>query len=150
MAISQKYPDGNEMGEPRQHAVTLSLFGLPGAPNPNAVTANTTDATTPAQRVAGVNGAVTAEINNAGAGTCTVSVQGTLDDYSAANDSSRWTAVQFKVNGTANPPSVVTQNLGATSFISISILDAYPTIRIVITNQAGVISVSARIYLCPV
>jgi hypothetical protein len=141
MALSQSSPRGGGTAAVKQNAPVVTLF--------TGLTANTSDASTPALDVAGMNGAITLEVHKTNTGTCTVSVQGTFDEYGAATDDSSWTTVQFKVLGTASPSPATTAAVGATdpTTVVIAILDAYPTIRLNLSSVSGTLAVTARAYL---
>lgn len=146
------YADGVSGISPRrQIANVYNLFGFAGAQNPNTVTANTTDATTPAMNIAGIDGAMIIELVKTGAGTCDIVIQGTLDQVPNASDTSQWLAMRFGVLGVAGTiaPVILTSLAGGGSTTWVSVYDAMPTMRVKVQNVAGAVGLTARVYLLP-
>lgn len=102
--------------------------------------------------VSGVNGVVNIEIIKEGAGTCDYKVQGTFDLAPAASDSSNIADVRYAALGS---PGALVPVAGDTAMsageqkVWITILDKWPTIRILLDTGAGNFTVATRYYLVP-
>lgn len=107
----------------------------------NAATANGNGTPVP---VAGYTGAQQVEIVESGGGTCTVTLQGSMDG-------TNWYAVGYQqVDAVASPArSVSAISVSASAKHVYQVLDPYEQLRAVISAVANGAVVSARVYMVP-
>lgn len=102
--------------------------------------------------VLGVNGYINIEVHKTGSGTCTFSIDGTLDAASQASSSSLISPVRYAVLGSSGDltPIVTATSLGAgTQTVWVTVLDGFSAIAIKLASVTGTVSVQTRALVVP-
>lgn len=107
----------------------------------NAATANGNGSKVQA---AGYTGCQQVEILETGGGTCTVTLQGSMDEAT-------WYSVGYQqVDGIASPTRAVSAiSVTADSAHVYQVLDPFQWLRAVVGSAAGGVAVTARVYMVP-